>query len=64
MPGPSALTVSQYLRSLDPDRRKILSAVRKAVNDSLPEGYVEGVTYGIIAWSIPLSWTACAAASP
>lgn len=55
MPGPSALTVTQYLRSLDPDRRKILSAVRKAVNDSLPEGYVEGVTYGIIAWSIPLS---------
>jgi len=51
----SARTVTQYLRSLDPGRRKILSAVRKVVNDNLPEGYVEGVTYGIIAWSIPLS---------
>jgi Domain of unknown function (DU1801) len=51
----SARTVSEYLRSLDPERRKTLSAVRKVVNDNLPEGYVEGVVYGIIAWSIPLS---------
>jgi len=51
----SARTVSEYLRGLDPERRKILSAVRKVVNDNLPEGYVEGVAYGIIAWSIPLS---------
>ena len=55
MPAKSARTVSEYLRGLDPERRKILSAVRKVVNDNLPEGYVEGVTYGIIAWSIPLS---------
>lgn len=51
----SAQTVSEYLSVLDPERRKILSAVRKVVNDNLPDGYVEGVTYGIIAWSIPLS---------
>ena len=51
----SAQTVSEYLRGLDPERRKILSAVRKVVNDNLPEGYVEGVAYGMIAWAIPLS---------
>ena len=51
----SALTVSEYLRALDPERRKIVSAVRRVVNDNLPEGYVEGVTYGIIAWAIPLA---------
>ena len=51
----SAATVAGYLRSLDPERRKILSAVRKVVNDNLPEGYAEGITYGVIAWSIPLS---------
>jgi Domain of unknown function (DU1801) len=50
----SAGTVAEYLRSLDPERRKILSAVRKVVNDNLPEGYTEGITYGVIAWSIPL----------
>jgi Domain of unknown function (DU1801) len=51
----SARTVAEYLRSLDPERRKILSAVRRVVNDHLPEGYAEGITYGVIAWSIPLS---------
>src|SRR5262245_56356404 len=51
----SAQTVGEYLRGLDPERRKILTAVRKVVNENLPEGYVEGITYGIIAWSIPLS---------
>ena len=51
----SARTVAEYLRTLDPERRKILSAVRKVVNDNLPEGYREGITYGVIAWSIPLS---------
>jgi hypothetical protein len=51
----SARTVTEYLRTLDPERRKILSAVRKVVNDHLPEGYSEGITYGVIAWSIPLS---------
>ena len=55
MTDASVRTVSQYLRSLDPERRRILSAVRKVVNDNLPEGYAEGITYGVIAWHIPLA---------
>jgi hypothetical protein len=55
MPDASVRTVSQYLRSLDPERRKILSAVRKVVNDNLPEGYAEGIVYGVIAWHVPLA---------
>ena len=51
----SPRTVFEYLRGLDPERRAMLSAVRKVVNDNLPEGYAEGVTYGMIAWYIPLA---------
>jgi len=54
MPVESPRTVTEYLRSLDPERRAILSAVRKVVNQHLPDGYAEGVTYGMIAWHIPL----------
>jgi hypothetical protein len=54
MPETSPKTVAEYLRGLDPERRAILSAVRKVVNQHLPEGYAEGVAYGIIAWHIPL----------
>jgi len=54
MPTTPPQTVSEYLRGLDPERRAILSAVRKVVNAHLPDGYVEALTYGMIAWQIPL----------
>jgi hypothetical protein len=48
-------TVAEYLSSLPPDRRSALDAVRKAVNRNLPRGYEEGIQYGMISWTIPLS---------
>jgi hypothetical protein len=50
-----AKTVGEYLRELDPERRAILTKVRKVVNDNLPKGYKEGMGYGMISWQIPLS---------
>ena len=47
-------TPAEYLRGLDPERRRVLNAVRKVVNANLPEGYVEGVDYGMISWFVPL----------
>src|SRR5437899_2007906 len=38
----TASTVSQYLAALPADRRAALSAVRKAINENLPDGYEEG----------------------
>jgi hypothetical protein len=54
MPAKSPTSVTDYLRSLDPERRHILSAVRKTVNEHLPKGYAEGMTYGMISWYVPL----------
>jgi hypothetical protein len=54
MPASSPRTVAEYLRGLDPERRRILSAVRKVVNANLPAGYAEGLTYGLISWFVPL----------
>jgi hypothetical protein len=50
-----ATSVSQYLKELPADRRKVVSAVRDHVRKNLPKGYEEGMQYGMIAWSIPLS---------
>src|SRR3954465_10181738 len=49
------MTVAEYLAALPPDRRADLSAVRKMINDSLPNGYEEGMQFGMIGWYIPLS---------
>lgn len=51
----AATTVAQYLRELPPERRRLVAAARKLVNDHLPAGYREGMQYGMIGWYIPLS---------
>lgn len=49
-----AATVEEYLAGLPEDRRAAISAVRDAVNENLPDGYVETMTYGMIGWVVPL----------
>src|ERR1041385_6135650 len=44
----TAATVPHYLPALPADRRAALSAVRKVINDNLPEGYEEGMQFGMI----------------
>lgn len=51
----TATTVSQYLDTLPPERRAVVAAVRDLVRRHLPEGYQEGMSWGMISWEIPLS---------
>src|SRR5437764_2560486 len=51
----TASTVAQYLAALPADRRAALSAVRKAINENLPDGYEEGMQFAMIGWYVPLS---------
>ena len=51
----SAATVEQYLASLPPERRAVVSTVRDMVQRHMPGGYVEAMAYGMIGWGIPLS---------
>jgi hypothetical protein len=51
----TASTVTQYLAALPADRRAALSAVRKVINENLPDGYEEGMQFGMIGWYVPLS---------
>ena len=53
----TASTVAQYLAALPADRRAALSAVRKVINENLPDGYEEGMQFGMIGWYVPLSIT-------
>ena len=50
----SATSVPDYLAGLPEDRRTAIKAVRTVVNKHLPKGYVEGIGYGMIVWSVPL----------
>jgi len=50
-----AATVEQYLAELAADRRAEIEKVRDAVNAALPDGYSEGIGYGMIGWVVPLA---------
>lgn len=49
-----ANTVSEYLAALPADRRVAISTVRQAINQHLPNGYEEGIQFGMIGWYVPL----------
>ncbi len=48
-------TPAAYLASLPAERRKVISAVRAVVKKHLPQGYVESMNWGMLAYEIPLS---------
>lgn len=50
----NAPTVAAYLKDLPPERRKIMTALRKLIKDNLPRGYQETMSFGLISYEIPL----------
>ena len=54
MVSSKAATVADYLAELPEDRRAEIERVRDLVNEALPEGYREGMGFGMIGWVVPL----------
>ncbi|MEE3373324.1 MAG: DUF1801 domain-containing protein [Planctomycetota bacterium] len=46
-------TVDAYLAGLPEERREVLQVVRKTILENLPQGYEEGVQYGMIGYYVP-----------
>mgnify|MGYP000881310412 CR=1 FL=1 len=55
MVSSSATTPKEYLDSLAPDRRDLISQLRNLILKNLPEGYVETMNWGMLCYEIPLS---------
>ena len=54
MVSSNAATVDEYLAEQPEDRREAIATVRRFILDHLPEGYVEGMSWGMIAYEVPL----------
>lgn len=48
-------TVDHYLATLPDDRRAAVEAIRKVILKNLPKGFQEGISYGMIGYSVPHS---------
>ena len=49
-----AATVDQYVSQLPAGRREAIQAVRQVILKNLPQGYEEVMTWGMIAYQVPL----------
>ena len=54
MVSSKATTVADYLAELPADRRAEIEKVLDAVRSAMPNGYREGIGYGMIGWIVPL----------
>ncbi len=48
-------TPEQYIEQLPDDRKEAIIKLRKTIIDNLPEGFVEGMGYGMIGYVVPHS---------
>jgi hypothetical protein len=54
MVSSTAQSADEYIAALPPDRRAAISAVRDVIRRNLPDGFEEGMEFGMIAWYVPL----------
>lgn len=48
-------SVEEYIADLPEDRRHIIQSLRNIILSSLPEGFSEQMSYGMISYVVPLS---------
>lgn len=50
-----ANTVEGYIAQLPEDRREIITELRDIINENIPDGFEETMSYGMIGWVVPHS---------
>ena len=48
-------TAKEYIASLPQERREAMLTLLNCLRDNLPAGFEEGISYGMITFSVPLS---------
>lgn len=49
----NASTPEEYIAALPEERKASISRLRKVINENLPEGFKEEMSYGMIGWVVP-----------
>lgn len=50
----TATTPDEYIAALPEERRAMVERIRAVVRENLPDGFEEGMQYGMIGWYVPL----------
>ncbi|RZJ59850.1 MAG: DUF1801 domain-containing protein [Flavobacterium sp.] len=50
-----ATTPQEYIEAIPGDRKEPISKLRDIINKNIPEGFEEGINYGMLGWYVPHS---------
>ena len=50
-----ASSVSDYIDQIPEDRQMVFKKLCETIQESLPKGFENGVSYGMVGWAVPLS---------
>lgn len=50
-----ASSVSDYIDQIPEDRQVVFKRLCATIQESLPKGFENGVSYGMVGWAVPLS---------
>ncbi|CAA7194963.1 DUF1801 domain-containing protein [Chryseobacterium potabilaquae] len=50
----AAISVDDYISKIPEERRDIFRKLVNTINDNLPKGFKENISYGMIGWAVPL----------
>jgi hypothetical protein len=54
MASSQAATIEDYQKEMEPERAREFAAVLELIRRNLPEGYEEGMAWGMAGWWVPL----------
>jgi len=49
-----SISVEDYISQIPEERQEVFKKMFDTVNDNLPQGFKQGVSYGMIGWNVPL----------
>ncbi|GEN77115.1 DUF1801 domain-containing protein [Chryseobacterium hagamense] len=50
----TSASIDDYLSRIPGNRQEIFRKIFDAINDNLPDGFCQGMSYGMIGWAVPL----------
>lgn len=51
----TAATPEEYFESLPADRQEVMNRLYSAITSNLPQGFEQGMSYGMLTWVVPHS---------
>lgn len=49
-----AVSIEDYIAKIPEERQEVFKKIFDTINDNLPAGFNENISYGMVGWDVPL----------